>query len=139
MNLTAEETVRTYYDSLGLGRRQVLMEVLDPEVVLELQEGFPETRSKYVGIKAYLEDFLYSLYGCFELQFFPEEFLESGERVVVLGRHKGKAVRTGVPVDAPFVHLWTVRDGHLVHGRMFTDTAILREAMAGHPAPLHSP
>jgi ketosteroid isomerase-like protein len=136
MNLSPLETVRRYYGSLAPGRRQVLMELLDSEVVVEVQEGFPGTRRCYIGLKAYVEDFLYALYGSFDLEFIPEEYLDCRSRVVVIGRQKGKAVRTGVPVDVPFVHVWTVQEGHLVNARMFTDTAILRDAVEGHPTPV---
>jgi ketosteroid isomerase-like protein len=138
MNLTPLELVRSYYNSLAPGRRQLLMEFLDPMVVLEIPEGFPGTRRTYGGIRAYIEDFLYALYGSFELELIPEEFLLSGTRVVTVGRQKGRALRTGIPVDVPFVHIWTVQGGRLVHARMFTDTAILRDAIVGHPAPMNS-
>jgi ketosteroid isomerase-like protein len=134
MNLTPIELVRTFFNSLAPGRRQILMELLDPAVVLEIQEGFPGTRPRYTGIRAYLGDFLFALFGSFELQLIPEEFLESGTRVVTLGRQKGRAVLTGVPIDVPFVGIWTIEDGRIVNVRLFTDTAIFRDAIAGLPA-----
>jgi ketosteroid isomerase-like protein len=139
MNLTPLETVRSFYNSLAPGRRQILMELLDPNVRLEIQEGYPGTRRNYVGLKAYLEDFLYAVYGTFDLSLIPEEFLESGARVVTVGRQKGRAILTGSPVDVAFVHIWTVQLGRLVQGRMFTDTAILRDALADGRAPVSSP
>ena len=130
MNLTPLETVRSYYNSLAPGRRQILMELLDPNVRLEIQEGYPGTRRTYVGLKAYLEDFLYAVYGSFELSLIPEEFLECGMRVVAVGRQKGRAVRTGGLVDVPFVHIWTVENGKAVRFRQFLDTAGWVEALS---------
>ncbi|HLY74550.1 MAG TPA: nuclear transport factor 2 family protein [Planctomycetota bacterium] len=138
MTLTPLETVRSFYNSLEPGRRQVLMELLDPNVRVEVQEGYPGTRRSYVGLKAYLEDFLYAIYGSFEVSLIPEEFLESGAHVVTVGRQKARAVLTGSSVDVPFVHIWTVQQGRLVRARMFTDTAILRDALAGRRAPATS-
>ncbi|HEX7900662.1 MAG TPA: nuclear transport factor 2 family protein [Planctomycetota bacterium] len=132
MHIAPLEAVRQYYASLAPGHRNLLMALLDPGVVVEIQEGLPGVGGKYVGLKAYLEDFLFNLYGAFDLRFDVQEFLASGERVVALGRSRGTAVATGAPVDVPFVHVWTVRDGRLVHALMFTDTATLCAATQLH-------
>ena len=60
----------------------------------------------------------------------PEEFLESGAQVVVLGRYRGVAKGTGRALDVPFVHVWTFRDGLAVRFRQFLDTAGWVEALA---------
>ena len=36
----------------------------------------------------------------------PDEYLDAGERVVVLGRLRGRARATGEPFEARFVHVW---------------------------------
>ena len=125
------ETVKAFYVSLAPGRRQNLMELLDPDVILEVQDGMPGTRPTYFGIRAYLEDFLFDLYGEFELDLVPEEFFQAGRHVVTLGRQKGRAVRSGIPYDVRFSHVWSVTDGKVTHVRMLTDTAVLRDAVAG--------
>ena len=59
----------------------------------------------------------------------PEEFLDVGGRVVVLGRFAGTARATGRDFETPSVDVWTCRDGvptGLVH---FVDTAIVLEAV----------
>jgi hypothetical protein len=53
----------------------------------------------------------------------PDEFLEAGEEVVVLGRYRGRAKGTGKALDVPFVHIWTLRGGKAVRFRQFLDTA----------------
>jgi ketosteroid isomerase-like protein len=53
----------------------------------------------------------------------PEEFLPSGDALVVLGTWTGTAKATGVRVEAPFAHLQRFRDGKLAHFRVFMDTA----------------
>jgi len=125
MRLSPIDAVRRYYDSLAPGRRADLMELLDPHLVLEIPEGFPGGGGTYRGLKAYLEDFLYSFYGTFDLRILATEFIDAGENILALGRFQGHALSTGIAVDTPFAHLWTVREGHLVRGRMYTDTAAL--------------
>jgi uncharacterized protein len=53
----------------------------------------------------------------------PEEFLDAGDRVVVLGRYRGIAKETGRRLDVPFVHVWTVAGGRVTLFRQFLDTA----------------
>jgi len=125
MNLTPIQTVRDFYNSLAPGRRAELMEILDPHVEVELPEGFPGGGGIFRGLKAYIEDFVYVFYGMFDVELPVDEYLEAGDTVVAIGRIKGTAVTTGIPVDASFVHIWTVHQGHLVRGRMYGDTAVL--------------
>jgi ketosteroid isomerase-like protein len=60
----------------------------------------------------------------------PDEFLDAGDQIVVLGRYRGIAKGTGKELDVPFVHVWTVRDGRAVRFRQFLDTAGWVEALA---------
>jgi uncharacterized protein len=39
-----------------------------------------------------------------------EQFIDAGEQVAVIGRFRGRA-KSGKDLDAPFVHVATVRDG----------------------------
>jgi ketosteroid isomerase-like protein len=64
----------------------------------------------------------------------PDEFLDAGAEVVVLGRYRGRAKGTGKVLDVPFVHVWTVRDGKAVRFRQFLDTAGWVEALSGRPS-----
>lgn len=60
----------------------------------------------------------------------PEDFLDAGDEVVVLGRYRGVAKGTGKLLDVPFVHVWTMRDGKAVRFRQFLDTAGWVEALS---------
>ena len=60
----------------------------------------------------------------------PEEFLDAGDEVVVLGRYRGIAKETGKSLDVPFVHIWALRDGKAWRFRQFLDTAGWIEALA---------
>ena len=53
----------------------------------------------------------------------PDEFIDGGDDVVVLGRYRGVAKRTGKRLDVPFAHVWTLRDGKAIRFRQFLDTA----------------
>ena len=60
----------------------------------------------------------------------PEEFIDAGPDVVVLGRYRGVARETGKKLDVPFVHVWTFDDRLAVRFRQFLDTAGWVEALA---------
>lgn len=60
----------------------------------------------------------------------PDELLDAGNEIVVLGRYRGVAKRTGRVLDVPFVHVWTIREGKAVRFRQFLDTAGWVEALA---------
>jgi ketosteroid isomerase-like protein len=53
----------------------------------------------------------------------PDEFLDAGDEVVVIGRYRGTAKQTGKALDVPFVHVWTIADDKAVRFRQFLDTA----------------
>jgi ketosteroid isomerase-like protein len=59
----------------------------------------------------------------------PDEFLDAGDDVVVLGRYRGTAKGTGKKLDVPFVHVWTLEGGLAVRFRQFLDTAGWVEAL----------
>jgi uncharacterized protein len=55
----------------------------------------------------------------------PDEFLDAGDRIIVLGRNRGRAARTGHPVEMQFAHVWTLTDGVASRCEVYTDSAPL--------------
>jgi ketosteroid isomerase-like protein len=49
----------------------------------------------------------------------PEEFFDLGDRVLAFVRLRGRARRSGVPVDAGFAHLATFRGSEITHWRAY--------------------
>ena len=60
----------------------------------------------------------------------PDEFLESGDTVVVLGHTEGRT-KAGNDVKVPFVHVWRMEDGVIKRGQLLTDTAVILSALEG--------
>jgi len=60
----------------------------------------------------------------------PDEFLDAGDDIVVLGRYRGTARQTGKALDVPFVHVWSLRNGSAWRFRQFLDTAGWIEALS---------
>lgn len=59
-----------------------------------------------------------------------EEFLESGDRVVAVGRFEARST-TGAAVTTGFVHLWTLADGRATRMAEYFDTGYWAELLAG--------
>lgn len=59
----------------------------------------------------------------------PDEFIEGGETVVVLGHLEGRARSTGNEVKAPFVHVWRLSGGRARRIQVLTDTAVVADAL----------
>jgi ketosteroid isomerase-like protein len=60
----------------------------------------------------------------------PDEFLDAGDEIVVIGRYRGTAKQTGKTLDVPFVHVWTIEGDKAVRFRQFLDTAGWVEALS---------
>ena len=58
----------------------------------------------------------------------PDEFIEQGETVVVLG-HTEAQTKAGKDIKVPFVHIWRMSSGKVQRGQLLTDTAVLIEAL----------
>jgi len=125
-----EKRVRAFYEATVPGHRESLRGLQAPHVIYDMPEGMPIGCGHFEGLQDVLERFLTNFYRAFDVLFVPEEFIAAGENVVAIGRIEGKTRKAGVPVDVPFVHVWTVREGYLQRLRAFTDTALLARALA---------
>jgi ketosteroid isomerase-like protein len=67
-----------------------------------------------------------------ELRVEPDEFIASGDRVVVVGHHRGRA--KGGPFDVGFAMVWQMRNGKAVSFREYNDSGKLLKAIEGQPA-----
>lgn len=81
--------------------------------------GFPEIANKVFGpIGRDVEGF----------SAVPDEIIPAGDdRVLAMGRYRGKGAAG--PVDAPFAHLWTVRDGEITNFVQYVDTHVFRQSI----------
>ncbi len=60
-----------------------------------------------------------------EFEAVPEEFIDAGDRVIVLGEFQGKGKASGKAFRAPFVHIATFHDGKWVRFQNYTDTGTI--------------
>jgi ketosteroid isomerase-like protein len=58
-----------------------------------------------------------------ELEALPEEFRDLGDRVLVLGRLKGRGKGSGAPVDTPYTGIFDFRGERIWRYRVYLDSA----------------
>ena len=66
-----------------------------------------------------------------EFELSPDEFIEDGDTVVVLGHSTAKAKATGRDIKVPFVHVWRFEGDKVKRAQVLTDTAVVAEAIEG--------
>lgn len=61
----------------------------------------------------------------------PDEFLDAEDRLVVLGRLRGRGKETGRGYEVPFAHVWTFDEGMPSRLRSYFDSTPMLEVLAG--------
>jgi ketosteroid isomerase-like protein len=125
------ELVKRSYVAFERDDLDAVLADMDPEIEWHQAQGLPHG-GFYRGVEEVRRNIFEPLDAEWWDEFTakPDEFLDAGEQIVVLGRYRGIAKVTGKQLDVPFVHVWTVRGGRAVRFRQFLDTAGWVEALA---------
>ena len=94
----------------------------DPDLVWDVTRlGWPDQQiySGIEGAKQFMADWA-EAWDDWEME--AEDFLDSGERVVVIVNQRGRSKATGLAVEMRFAQVWTLRDGIAVRMQMYADT-----------------
>ncbi len=131
----SEENVnimRQGYEAFNRGDIEAVMGLFDPEIEWQEPdvEGLPD-RGTHHGAEAVANEVFGAVAEHWdEFRAVADEFLDAGDRVVVLGRFRGRGKASGGTLDAPFAHVWTLGDdGRAVHHRNYADTANFLRAL----------
>jgi ketosteroid isomerase-like protein len=124
--------VREGYRTLAEGDVEGFMALLDPEVEWTHPDELPYGGT-HRGIAGMQE--VVRLWGeTYELmQVIPEEFLDAGDDVIVIGRYVVRP-RNGERLETWFVNVFRVRDGKISRFRDFSDKAARLAARTGEAA-----
>jgi ketosteroid isomerase-like protein len=116
--------VKGIYEAFGSGDVPAVLGAMSPDIVWNEAENFPlADRNPYVGPQAILEGVFARLGSDWEgFAVDPQEYLDAGDSVVVLGRYRGTCRATGKPVDAQLAHVWRIEDGKAKAFQQLTDT-----------------
>jgi ketosteroid isomerase-like protein len=86
---------------------------LDPDVIFDATRRIinPKTYAGIEGIRAMLAE-RDEVWGEFRME--PDEFVDAGDRVVVIGRWVGKGRGSGVEVNQPIADVFILHGGRVV-------------------------
>ena len=65
-----------------------------------------------------------------EIAFLPQEFVDDGDRVLILGESRGKAKASGTSFQVSFVQVVTFRDGKWTRFQHYTNTGVIAAALS---------
>ncbi len=124
-----KQIIENAYNSFATGDIPGLLGTFDKNIEWTEAEGFPYGGT-YVGANAILENVFMKLGGEWEgFSAVPDEILDAGEKIIVLGIYSGKYHATGKSMEVPFAHVWTLRDWKIVKFVQYTDTLKVSEVL----------
>jgi ketosteroid isomerase-like protein len=125
------EVIRGLYDSFSQGDVPAVLGQMDEAIEWREAENYIYAdRNPYLGPQAVLEGVFMRLGSEWEgFTVTPEEWLDAGHHVVVLGMYTGRRKETGKEVRAQFAHVWGLRGGRVVRFQQYTDTKQFAEVV----------
>lgn len=122
--MTSVDIVRRSYDAFARDDMDGVLADMHPDIEWHQAQGLP-----HGGLYHGLDEVKRNIFDPLDDEWWdeftatPDEFLDAGDEVVVIGRYRGRAKGTGKSLDVPFVHVWTLRDEKAIRFRQFLDTA----------------
>ena len=125
------DTIRGLYEAFEKGDIPKVLGQLEQTIEWNEAENFIYAdRNPYVGPQVVLEGVFMRLAADWDgFTVAPEEWLDAGNRVVVLGSYTGTHKATRNIVRAQFAHVWSVNRGRVVRFQQYTDTKQFAEAV----------
>ena len=123
-------TVRRLYEAFAAGDVDTIITLMSPDIEWVEAENFPYAdNNPYRGPEAVLTG-VFGRLGT-EWQGFgahPEEYIDGGDTVVVLGRYSGTCAATGKAMAPQMAHVLRVVDGRITSFRQYVDTLAVARA-----------
>ena len=108
------QTIREGYEAFNRQDMTNVLERFDPKIEWIEPGGGRAPAGTYSGSQAVAEKVFGLVPEHFEeLRPEPEQFIDAGEHVAVVGRFRGRS-KSGAALDAPFVHVWKMQNGKAV-------------------------
>lgn len=119
------ETAKKLYAAFGQGDIPAVLGDFDPQIVWAEPAG-SLIPGEFHGPQSVLENFLAKIPQVWgHLGIVTRDFIDAGEdSVVVLGEYQ-LSDKSGQPINAPFAHVWNLKDGKFSRYQDYTDTALM--------------
>jgi ketosteroid isomerase-like protein len=126
------DLIRQLYAAFARGDAGAVLGAFDPEIEWNEAENIAYAdRNPYRGPQQVAEGVFGRLMTEWDgFSVTPRQFVADAETVVVTGRYGGKYKASGLPLDAQFVHVWTIRNGKVVAFQQYADTLQFSRVMA---------
>lgn len=124
--------IRGMYESFSKGDVTSVLGQMHQHIEWREAENFIYAdRSPYRGPQAVLEGVFMRLASEWaDFKVMPEEWLDAGNHIVVLGTYSGRHKESSKEVRAQFAHIWGVTHGRVVRFQQYTDTKQFADAIA---------
>jgi ketosteroid isomerase-like protein len=121
-------SVKAVYEAFAKGDIFTVLGTLSPDIAWTEAEGFPYGGT-YHSPKGVLEGVFMRLGSEWDgFAALPDEFIDGGDTVVVLGKYSGKYKATGKSFQADFAHVWRMQDGKAARFTQYVDTLLVHRA-----------
>ncbi len=116
--------IKSIYEAFANGDVPGVLGRMAPGIVWNEAESFPYAdRNPYVGPEAVASGVFARIGTEWDgFAVMPEEFLDAGDTIVVLGRYLGSYKATGKAQRTQMVHVWRVKDGKAAGFQQYADT-----------------
>jgi ketosteroid isomerase-like protein len=121
------EIITELYEALARRDLPAIQSLIDPEIIVSQTSLLP-WGGEYYGFEG-VQQFFTELFRSVESQLAVEEFVDAGERVIVIGSTRGRVRATGATFNIRAVHVWTVKGGKGVRFEPNVDTPKMLEAL----------
>jgi len=126
----ASEVVQKFYDALQCGNAPAALSLLNDQLEWTEADRFPYYSGTWRSPEEVLNKLLIPLMRDWDgFSAITHEFISEGDRVASIGAYSGTFKTTGKKMNAPFVHIWTVRNGRITKFNMYVDSAKVLESM----------
>ena len=122
-------SIKAVYKAFATGDIPTVLGTLSSDIAWTEAEGFPYGGT-YHGPKAVLEGVFMRLGSEWDgFAAIPDEFIDAGDTVVVLGKYSGKYKATGKSMHVNFAHVWKMQDGKATQFIQYVDTLLVHQAL----------
>ena len=123
------DIIRATYEGASEDNGRNLLAVLAPDAEWTEADGFPYAGT-YIGPQA-IFDGVFKRLGSEWTGYRAEvhTYLEDGAQVAAFGVYSGTYSATGKEMQAPFAHLYHLKDGKIVRMHQYVDTILVASAL----------
>ena len=125
---TNVDLIKKFYNSFKDQDKQIYLQLCDDNIEWTVMENMPNG-GIHVGKKAIFGEYFPKLFSSFaEFHAVPEEFLDAGDGIIVLGKYHVMAKKSKKQFESRFAHVYTIKNGKIIKFRQYADTMKIQEA-----------